>query len=784
MTAKEFENLFENIFEFSYAEGCPYAWPYTQEDDVHCYSIEKGASYYTDLDTFLEQNNLFSGREAVFKEDSDSDEDEYYNEDDDIERQKLLVAKIATWPFEKIVCSCMFYLLSNELKDSGYISSWTWKNIMYQLKTDIIGPELLMVIKRNGFFELDPKEAIQGTLSFFHSLPLSRLGTKSNILRVLECIQVNPKVAEEIVTQTLEHKNLCFITTFLESYRFPKARRISQKEVESYLKCLELSQEEKITIAENARNTLENSSKSWTNHLSTWDEYTFASTLNMDLYDTVWATQQNKKSKISVQETYLALSKFKEVMHIFKDDNLRVISYPPISLVEKFLKTNHSELNSSIIKLLFSPEKVNEENTTSSNWTLICSVAAFFLVLWSRGYNIGLESRDSKFASINLGAMPAFSRSVKESKTTRQVRPVTNKSLDKVKKLNRDQLAFPQSKQSPSPQSLEDPTTKLKVSTYNDGYLLTGNSGPYNKLKTKINKIKLKGTYGLPHPKVQEEVDHLLMSETRIALGLSSTSGSSQDASTAIIVPAFFNKNRTCIRSKAFTRSVSYDQPPDFIEYTKSEVESSVNNLSSSTFRGKVQSISWAAFQEMSDLDQIKQSYVPAINQLTNELNEKVIKRYGVDNPRDAFIIRDLRILHGRWDKSNRKISNSDFSGNFEKFEEFIVFQVQASEALLQLSRSTVNYLDPNKPMTLGLIREGQSLAQIALDNYKNLVEMREYHKKELRSLSLKTTIEEMETKIHFPVATKSKSISELEKLNKEMLKLGVHTPYPEKPKF
>ena len=458
MTAKEF-NIFENIFEFSYAEGCPYYWPFLEEDNVDWYTIKEGGYIYKDWKTFLEQNNIFAEREAVFEEDDyakedyneedyveeDYNEEDYAEEDYNEERQTLLAAKVDTWPFEKIVCSCIFYTLSKDIKEEGYISYWTWQNIMRHLTSDVIGPELLSVIKRNGFFELDPKEATRGTFEFFNDGFFWQLGgsygpdIKSNILRILESIQVDLKIAEKLATQTLQHKDARFITTFLKSYTFPKARCISQKELESYLKCLELSQEEKATIAESARDTLENSSKSWTTYLSTWDEYTFASTLNMDLYHTVWATQQNKKSKISIKETYLALSKLKEVMHVFKDDNLRIISYPPISLVENFLKTDQSELNSSIIKLLFSPEKVNRENTTISNWALMCSLAAFFLVLWSRGYNVGLGGCDNKFASISFSAMPAFPKSVEESRIAQQVRPVANKTLEKVEELNKDQ---------------------------------------------------------------------------------------------------------------------------------------------------------------------------------------------------------------------------------------------------------------------------------------------------------------------------------------------------------
>lgn len=41
---------------------------------------------------------------------------------------------------------------------------------MRHLTSDVIGPELLSVVKRNGFFELDPKEAIRGAFEFFNDI--------------------------------------------------------------------------------------------------------------------------------------------------------------------------------------------------------------------------------------------------------------------------------------------------------------------------------------------------------------------------------------------------------------------------------------------------------------------------------------------------------------------------------------------------------------------------------------------------------------------------------------
>jgi hypothetical protein len=109
------------------------------------------------------------------------------------------------------------------------------------LKSPLIGPKLLAVIKRNSFFEFNPKQAIKATSTFFRNkshnyLLLENPDTESTILRILECIQVDSQVAQELITKTLKTEDFCFILTFLESYNFLKARRISQQELTSFIK--------------------------------------------------------------------------------------------------------------------------------------------------------------------------------------------------------------------------------------------------------------------------------------------------------------------------------------------------------------------------------------------------------------------------------------------------------------------------------------------------------------------------------------------------------------------
>ena len=118
------------------------------------------------MKSFLEQNGIFA------EKDWDSSDESYYDEEEDYGRKirkRFLTAKIQTWPFEKIVCSSIFYTLSREIETDGYIYPLTFTDVIPHSTSSVVGPELLAVIKRNYFFKLDPAKAIKDTSYFFHN---------------------------------------------------------------------------------------------------------------------------------------------------------------------------------------------------------------------------------------------------------------------------------------------------------------------------------------------------------------------------------------------------------------------------------------------------------------------------------------------------------------------------------------------------------------------------------------------------------------------------------------
>ena len=153
--------------------------------------------------------------------------------------------------------------MSREIETDGYISPVTLSDVVPYSTFSVVGPELLAVIRRNDFFKLDPAKAIKDTSYFFHnnwqshSLPDQPEG-QSSILRILESIQVDIKGAQGLTTQALKQQDICFILIFLDNYIFPKARRLSQQDLDSLLNCIQLTQDQKSILTQDAKDKLEN----------------------------------------------------------------------------------------------------------------------------------------------------------------------------------------------------------------------------------------------------------------------------------------------------------------------------------------------------------------------------------------------------------------------------------------------------------------------------------------------------------------------------------------------
>jgi hypothetical protein len=239
--ATEKVTKFDDIRELKYAENCLYAWPYNYNDEVNWNALRESGWRYDNLQDFYVFHPILRllNYEVYYENsyDSDADSDPEANDEYEQEKERLLglAAQLETWSFETVVCSYIFYDLTTEIKNSGSISFLTWNFVMANLASPLIGPELLAVIKRNGFFELSWEKAIKGTVYFFReTLKAPRFFEKpdaqSILLRILECIQVEPQIAQELITETLKTEDFSFILTFLENYNFSKVSPASQQE--------------------------------------------------------------------------------------------------------------------------------------------------------------------------------------------------------------------------------------------------------------------------------------------------------------------------------------------------------------------------------------------------------------------------------------------------------------------------------------------------------------------------------------------------------------------------
>lgn len=233
MTNKK-DYKFEKSLEQEYGEGGQYYWPFTGQDWVDSFRLVWFGYIYQSFKSFLRTNNIFIDREWNSSDDSD---DEYYgnyqNKEEERqvrkEKEKFLTAKVETWPYHKIICSCIFYTLSQELEKNGCISSFIWINVIPNLPSSTIGSELLGVLKRNNFFKLDPTKVIEAASHFFRNNSQIRCALEdyptpeieSGVLRVLDLLEVDKKVAKKLVTQAIKKQDINLIVSFLDTYVFP-----------------------------------------------------------------------------------------------------------------------------------------------------------------------------------------------------------------------------------------------------------------------------------------------------------------------------------------------------------------------------------------------------------------------------------------------------------------------------------------------------------------------------------------------------------------------------------
>ena len=441
-------------------------------------------------------------------------------------------------------------------------------------------------------------------------------------------------------------------------------------------------------------------------------------------------------------------------MNAGKEYDLTIISYPPISLVEKYLKTSESELNSSIKALLFPTDslEVTQENSNTAKdlniangaSSLRTTLLALGCVFTSAGANLGPAQASLRFPA--MADPPVTSRlseqfTIKEAERVR-TRVNVHKFPDKIERVSNikittnSQLALPSSA-STQPRgfrSILSKDTPLTVTKSPDGYSVTGNFGRFTQLKNGQKKVKdQRGSTLFP-----EQVDHLLPTYDRNALEISSKGNRSGDMSTAIIVRSWLNNKRTDRNSKcgAQSPSFSYADNQDLPDFLGNQVKESARRASKRTLTSEEKK-DFAKLSLFMPPEQILERYSQATGLLQQVVQSDFIEGNAIRKS-DGLLVLDTIKLQQRL--KGRKTMKKCEPRNFGQLETDIIEELGIINQASLVLQSCPLHMKQDAGMTANLQMHGLTTKQAAieeregaLNKYKHL-----YTKSEVDSLQKK----------------------------------------------
>jgi hypothetical protein len=136
----------------------------------------------------------------------------------------ILCPKIKHWKYENIVCSALFYKITNLVKKDKKISRIYWESWIPILVDPNLGQEFRALIERNKLFELYSKQFIQGFKSALYLYQLDTFSfreiTKDNLTRGLQVLKIPEIKIQELVDWSFENENWSRLDSFLENYTF------------------------------------------------------------------------------------------------------------------------------------------------------------------------------------------------------------------------------------------------------------------------------------------------------------------------------------------------------------------------------------------------------------------------------------------------------------------------------------------------------------------------------------------------------------------------------------
>ena len=649
-------------FETEFAQNCKYAWPFTLELAEYVFDNASSHDTFIDLIKLCEIFTINDVNENDAGYSSENEEYQEYKEALLIETEEffndLKKSAVLEWPYSKVVCSAIFFILDTNLQTEGTINSDLWFKLVSRLVSlnSEIRTQLCACIEKNGFFKLNPQLAIDGAKQYFafqnrilYFFELVNDNDQEEIVfSILKLLQLTEKDSKILVNESLTNKNFSKLIEFLDNYKVEKAKSITLQQLQSVLQNIKLNNSQKSEIIENIYSQLDAANP--LDILASWEDLTLSSNSQAIVFYENLPEKQKQEALNKELFTLIQKSISKIELYKSKEFPYKVIYYPPLEIIESNLMNLSQEERNNLYNFFFSGNSSLDSRPIPS--TLLKSIAVLGLCI------VLIFSFPGRTDAIILPSQLRSAESARVyTRIPRSTMSVPTKAtayLDEKPSLVNTRVQSDESSQESKILLCTVPKTDHKFrARVSGGQLLadlTGIHGEYGDVKliaAKIRKAFEKGQIRILEKEVIGDItilsvqaDHLLMENTRENCGLP------RETSVSILVMSEMNVPKTATEEarKILTRSLSYtdlinDKTP-LIELQRSQVLQSFQVVSTNLYQDPTNYLEGSR-------ECLEKNLPLALKTHEDQLNYVLIDPYNLPPGYDTMFVEGIGILRG-----------------------------------------------------------------------------------------------------------------------------------------
>ena len=550
---------------------------------------------------------------------------------------------IREWDFETIICSALFFLIEEDLRENFSIF-FTPIFDLFCVQKDTVRKEVFFMLKRNGIIESHSQKFIKKLISSLKYGGENYLN-EEGLFWILKLINVEKKISVELIKK----ENRENLITFLQNFTYKSPVRFEKIELKNFLDSFKLEDSKHQDFQDNLENL-----DVW-NAIGTWDD------MNLPLKKSIFSFDFNFQQE-SFKDFYFKLLKLQNYektqvknllfenglkLYNFLDQNpeLEFLPFPTTTEVFDFIENCSDKELKEFSSIFFVTEKEFSQEIRQK-------LKLRFLMT---GVVIAASPFSGNISSFNK---EIFNRTANQS----QIATETPRKIESTKKEYKSSTKKVSKKDNVSSVQNKKQFEALTGTTKNNiPYRLSenemeafGNITPHFRNRVANASLRLEAKrIGFVGTIAKHDSDHMVHTAFREAAHLRSTAKGKnvRDTSSTYLAPSAVNRSRTLAYAP---KDLTYDE--SFSEVAKDMIERSRGDLELKLSQdGYVRYID----STLTGYDNCKELFVDQIQK------ELVRDREIPENLTMPYVDYNLRLSY--WDNDCKEIRNLPVINNPEK---------------------------------------------------------------------------------------------------------------------